>query len=100
MKTSYPKDKLEEIIRISTSYPEGFKLHPILQRNLQGRLDNLANGKVDWAMAEAMAFGSLLQEGYNVRLSGEDVIRGTFTQRHIGFIDQKTEKMHFPLSAL
>ncbi len=52
----------------------------------------------DWATAEALAFGSLLLEGYPVRLAGQDSTRGTFSQRHSAFIDQKTEERHYPLN--
>jgi len=50
-------------------------------------LKAIKDDSIDWATAEAMAFGSLLQDGYNVRLSGEDVERGTFSQRHLKLID-------------
>jgi 2-oxoglutarate dehydrogenase complex dehydrogenase (E1) component-like enzyme len=51
---------------------------------------------IDWASAESLAIGSLLNEGYNVRLSGEDVTRGTFSQRHIGFYDQVSNEVFIP----
>ena len=56
--------------------------------------------KLDWATAEALAFGSTLLEGYNVRLSGQDVGRGTFSHRHVMLVDQKTENVHTPLNHL
>src|SRR5690606_39396739 len=52
---------------------------------------------IDWSTAEALAFGSLLLEGYRVRLSGQDSVRGTFSQRHAGITDQETEERYFPL---
>jgi 2-oxoglutarate dehydrogenase E1 component len=55
---------------------------------------------IDWATAEALAFGSLLTEGYRVRLSGQDSVRGTFSQRHASFVDQNTEKRWTPLRHL
>ena len=53
---------------------------------------------IDWATAEALAFGTLLTEGYPVRLSGQDSTRGTFSQRHSGIIDQETEERYLPLN--
>ena len=57
-----------------------------------------AGGPIDWATAEALAFGSLLLEGKPVRLSGQDCTRGTFSQRHAGLIDQETEERYIPLN--
>lgn len=63
---------------MSTPPPGDFKIHNGIKRILKGRMDMLENRKVDWALGEAMAFGSLLKEGIHVRLSGQDVERGTF----------------------
>ena len=98
--TGYDKQKLHEICRLTTEIPDGFKPHNILAKSLQARLENLNKNKVDWATAELLAIGSLLQQGYNVRLSGEDVLRGTFSQRNIAFFCQNTEKMVMPLSQI
>lgn len=66
-----------------------------------GRLKKLKDGgKIDWATAEALAIGSLLYQGYNVRLSGEDVGRGTFSHRHAMLVDQKLNEMYIPLNDL
>ncbi|MEO0399917.1 MAG: 2-oxoglutarate dehydrogenase E1 component [Pseudomonadota bacterium] len=79
-------------------YPPHVKVHKTLQRVLKQRRENYANGKdIDWASAEALAFGSLLLDGYGVRLSGQDSRRGTFSQRHSVFIDQESEQTHTPL---
>ncbi|KAJ5504186.1 Dehydrogenase E1 component [Penicillium fimorum] len=68
-----------------TGVPEGFELHRNLKRILSGRKKAVDEGKnIDWATAEALAFGSLVEEGYHVRVSGQDVERGTFSQRHAG----------------
>ena len=56
-----------------------------------------SSGKIDWATAEALAFGSLVKEGFQVRLVGQDCIRGTFSHRHAGFFSQSTNQVHFPL---
>lgn len=97
LQTGYNKQKLQEIVQLSADIPSTIKAHPILIRNMHARLDNLAKNKIDWATAETLAFGSLLQQGYNVRLCGEDSVRGTFSQRNIGFYCQDTEKMYIPL---
>jgi 2-oxoglutarate dehydrogenase E1 component len=76
--------------KLSTA-PEGFSLHPKLDRILQARRAKLAeDGAVDWAFAEALSFGSLLVEGTPIRLSGQDSARGTFSQRHSVWWDVKT----------
>ena len=59
-----------------------FKIHRGIERILKARMEMVENREVDWAMAEAMAFGSLMKEGIHVRLSGQDVERGTFSHRH------------------
>ncbi|CAG9311778.1 unnamed protein product [Blepharisma stoltei] len=97
IESGYDTQKLKEIAELSVKVPEDFKIHPIIAKgHISGRLENLAKNKVDWATAEAMAIGSLLQEGFNVRICGEDTIRGTFSQRHAGFYCQETEKLHIP----
>jgi probable 2-oxoglutarate dehydrogenase E1 component DHKTD1 len=95
-------DTLKSIGIQSVTLPEGFNVHPRLDRyHIKARLNLLEkNEPVDWATAEALAIGSLLQEGYNVRLSGQDVSRGTFSQRHLEFVDQETEDRTIPLQGL
>ncbi|MDQ0392416.1 2-oxoglutarate dehydrogenase E1 component [Labrys monachus] len=81
-----------------TTVPEGFHLHKTIQRFLDTRRRMIETGEgLDWATAEALAFGSLCDEGYRVRLSGQDCERGTFSQRHSVLIDQETEKRYTPL---
>ena len=65
---------------------------------IDSRLKSIEKGKIDWATGEAMALGSLAFEGFNSRLVGEDSERGTFSQRHIVFTDQKTGEPYIPLS--
>jgi 2-oxoglutarate dehydrogenase E1 component len=83
------------------SVPEGFSPHPKLLPFLQRRQD-LAEGRgeVDWATAEALAFGTLVQAGISVRLSGQDVARGTFSQRHAILYDVRTRAEHVPLDCV
>lgn len=76
-------------------------IHPHLQKtHVAAKLNRIKSGDIDWATAEAMAIGSLMYQGHNVRLSGEDVGRGTFSQRHIMLIDQDTNEMFIPLNAM
>ena len=84
-----------------TEVPEGFDLHRTLRRLFDRKAKMFSDGEgIDWATAEALAFGSLLLEGCPVRLSGQDSGRGTFSQRHAVLIDQTTEARHVPLSHL
>ncbi|WP_108662560.1 2-oxoglutarate dehydrogenase E1 component [Acuticoccus kandeliae] len=92
-------DELETIGAKLTEVPEGFHVHRTIQRFLDNRRKMMETGKgFDWAMAEALAFGSLLREGYPVRLSGQDVERGTFSQRHSVLYDQESEERYIPLN--
>ncbi|CAJ0936363.1 unnamed protein product, partial [Mesorhabditis belari] len=89
------------IIDKFSSYPEGFNLHKGLERTLKGRQQMLKDNSVDWAVGEALAFGSLLIEGIHVRLSGQDVERGTFSHRHHVLHDQKVDqRVYNPLNDL
>jgi probable 2-oxoglutarate dehydrogenase E1 component DHKTD1 len=87
--TGVPKDLLIEAGIRSVSIPDDFNVHFRLQNHhIDSRLTQIKGGKVDWATAEAMAIGSLISDGFNVRLSGQDVARGTFSHRHLKFYDQ------------
>ena len=89
---------LREIGAGLSRVPEGFNLHRALTRQLKAKEKMFETGNgFDWATAEALAFGSLLLEGYPVRLSGQDSERGTFSQRHSSWIDQETERRFKPL---
>lgn len=92
---------LREIGRTLTYVPDHFNIHKTLKRVLDNKDRMFDSGEgFDWATAEALAFGTLLKGGYHVRLSGQDSTRGTFSQRHSGFIDQKTEDRYIPLNHL
>jgi 2-oxoglutarate dehydrogenase E1 component len=81
--------------------PKGFTIHRNLKRILQGREKTVSEGKnIDWATAEALAFGTLVLENHHVRVSGQDVERGTFSQRHAVLHDQENEDTYTPLSNL
>ena len=95
---------LREVGTTSVSMPPGFKLHDRLARShVAPRLEALRKPVdervIDWGTAEALAFGSLLRGGAHVRLSGQDVERGTFSQRHALVVDQTTGARHVPLAA-
>jgi 2-oxoglutarate dehydrogenase E1 component len=101
VQTGVAAEKLREIGEGLTRYPEGFHIHAKVKRLLDDRL-KMARGEraLDYGMAEALAFGSLLVEGIPIRLSGQDSRRGTFNQRHAVLIDTETEKEHIPLQHL
>lgn len=81
--TGISEDVLKHVGSVfSTPPPGNFKIHPGIKRMLKNRQDMVENRQIDWALAESMAFGSLLKEGTHVRLSGQDVERGTFSHRH------------------
>ena len=93
--------KLKDIGLKIAKAPKNFKLHRTLQRVLEARRKMIEEGRgIDWAMAEQLAFGTLLLDGFPVRLSGQDVQRGTFSQRHAILIDQDTDKHFTPLNHL
>jgi 2-oxoglutarate dehydrogenase E1 component len=99
--TRVSSDELREMGEALTRHPEGFNIHPKARRLLDQRL-LMARGErpVDFAMAEALAFGSLLRQGIPVRLSGQDSRRGTFNQRHAVLFDTETEAEYTPLCHL
>ena len=91
--TSYPKDKLEHISKIVSTSPEGVKFLRKAERILQGRAKMVFDSDtLDWGMAETLAYGTLMEEGYNVRISGQDVERGTFSHRHAILRDEISEE--------
>jgi 2-oxoglutarate dehydrogenase E1 component len=96
--TGVAKQKLLDLGRKLTSVPEHVTVHKTVERVIAGRREAIETGAgVDWATAESLAFATLLDQGFPVRLSGQDSVRGTFSQRHSGLIDQKTEEVYFPL---
>jgi len=97
--TEVPVDVLREIGGALTRVPDGLDVNRKILRQLRGKRMIFESGEgLDWATAEALAFGSLLIEGSRVRLSGEDCSRGTFSQRHASWIDQQTEERYVPLN--
>ncbi|SDR68223.1 2-oxoglutarate dehydrogenase E1 component [Formosa sp. Hel1_31_208] len=80
--TTYPKAHLEKITKVISTLPEDQNFIRKIQRLVQSRQTMFDEDKLDWAMAEHLAYGTLLEEGYDVRISGQDVERGTFSHRH------------------
>ncbi len=100
-KTGVPRDELVEVCQTLTTVPEGFKTHRTINRLLANKKKIIETGEgIDWATAEALAFGTLLNDGFPVRLSGQDSSRGTFTQRHAALIDQESEERFHPLNQI
>ncbi|MBO9466292.1 2-oxoglutarate dehydrogenase E1 component [Tropicibacter sp. R15_0] len=98
-KTAIKPETAQEIGTALTRIPDGFPLHKTVGRLVDARAKMFESGQgFDWATAEAMAFGSLQLEGYPVRLAGQDCTRGTFSQRHSGFVNQETEERYYPLN--
>jgi 2-oxoglutarate dehydrogenase E1 component len=101
VETAVAADELAKVGEGLVRYPEGFHVHAKVKKLLEQRLE-MARGKraIDFGMAEALAFGSLLNEGVPVRLTGQDSRRGTFNQRHAALIDIETEEEYVPLQSL
>ena len=97
--TAMPLARLKEIGDRLSTIPDRVDAHKTLRRVLEGRREAIMSGEgLDWATAESLAFGSLLDEGFPVRLSGQDSNRGTFSQRHADVVDQTTEERYTPLN--
>jgi 2-oxoglutarate dehydrogenase E1 component len=95
------RGRLRTILSALGSVPEGFEIHPKLMPFVKRRHELMeGKGEVDWATAEALAFGTLLLEGISLRLSGQDVGRGTFSQRHAILYDTRTSKEYVALNAI
>ncbi|HSG79924.1 MAG TPA: multifunctional oxoglutarate decarboxylase/oxoglutarate dehydrogenase thiamine pyrophosphate-binding subunit/dihydrolipoyllysine-residue succinyltransferase subunit, partial [Acidimicrobiia bacterium] len=97
--TGVARPELDEIEAALAAIPDGFTIHPKLTQVLASRHQLYADGSVDWALAEALAFGSIAREGHGVRMAGEDSRRGTFSHRHAVLVDHETEEEHAPLES-
>jgi multifunctional 2-oxoglutarate metabolism enzyme len=98
--TGVKRATLLEIANATMTAPEGFTVHPKLARQFAARAAMLDEGDIDWALGEALAIGSLVKAGSNVRLMGQDSRRGTFSQRHAALIDYENGEQFIPLSNL
>lgn len=98
-KTGITEEAAQKVGKAITTIPEGFNLNKKIARQLDAKKAMFETGEgFDWATAEALAFGTLADEGYPVRLSGQDCGRGTFSQRHSVWTDQETENRYVPLN--
>ena len=98
--TGVERATLLEIAQATVTAPDGFTIHPKLERQFAQRQTLLASGEVDWALGEALAIGSLVMEGSNVRLMGQDSRRGTFSHRHAALIDYQNGDQFVPLASM
>ncbi len=98
--TSVAEDQLRKIALTQSSMPVEFTVHPKLLPQLLKRVEMLDESTVDWATGEMFAFGSLLLDGHPIRMSGQDVRRGTFSNRHAVIVDKENGKELFPLRSL
>jgi 2-oxoglutarate dehydrogenase E1 component len=90
---------IDQVVKALTTVPDGFKVHSKIKRFIDGRAEaHKHGGPYDWGMGEALAFGTLLQDGMPIRLSGQDCERGTFTHRHSVFTDVETGERYTPLN--
>jgi len=99
--TGVALDVLRAVGRDLVTVPETLSIHKTLGRVIDGRRKAIESGEgIDWATGEALAFGTLLHEGFGVRLSGQDVGRGTFSQRHAVWVDQNNETKYLPFEKI
>jgi 2-oxoglutarate dehydrogenase E1 component len=99
-KTAVAKDVLENNLKALTTLPANFKPIQKIDKLIEERQKRWNEDQLDWAMGEHMAYGSLLQEGVNVRMSGQDCIRGTFSHRHAGVVDEVNNTRHIFLNSI
>ena len=103
VKTSVSLKRLKELNQALMQFPESFHLNPKLVKAVARRrklLDESNDRNIDWAAAEELAFASILEEGIPIRLTGEDTIRGTFSQRHAAFYDVETNQSYVPMQSI
>ncbi len=99
--TAVDRKLFDSLGRTLTTVPDDLNIHKTLARVIDGRRQAFETSEgFDWATAESLAFGSLVTEGFGVRLSGQDSGRGTFSQRHAIWVDQDTERKYIPLTTL
>lgn len=98
--TAFNKDRLIELGNKTNTLPEKLKFFKKTKRLFDQRLKMIEKNKLDWAMGETLAYASLLDEGYPVRISGQDVERGTFSHRHAVLTQEDSEEKYYPLKNL
>jgi 2-oxoglutarate decarboxylase len=100
VETGIERGEVIELAAAATAVPEGFHIHPKLARQFEQRAKMVADDEVDWALGEAIALGSIVLEGTDVRVSGQDTRRGTFSHRHAVLVDHETGQEWVPLAHL
>ncbi len=100
VETGVAQDVLDRIYAALSTCPDTFQVHPKLLKQFEARDKLWADGEVDWALAEAMAYGSLLLEGTDIRMAGQDTRRGTFSHRHAVLVDHTNGDEYAPLAHL
>ena len=103
VRTAVTLKRLREMNKALLEFPRDFLLNPKLVKAVERRstlLDKPENARIDWATAEELAFATILEDGTPIRLTGQDTIRGTFSQRHAVFYDARTNQAHIPLQRL
>lgn len=100
LRTAIDRAAVDAVYDALSTTPDGFTMHPKLAQQFAARDEMFAAGEIDWALGEAMAYGSLLREGVSVRLAGQDSRRGTFSHRHSTLVDHHTSGEHVPLGSL
>jgi len=100
VETAVGEDRLRALNEQLLAVPEGFTVHPKLERQLARRHDTIEEGGIDWGQAEALAFASLLEDGIPIRLSGQDTERGTFAHRHLVLHDPRSGETVAPIQHL
>jgi 2-oxoglutarate dehydrogenase E1 component len=100
IETGVSASDLDRVVSTLTDFPEGFTVHPKLVKVFDTRAKLWASGEADWALGEALAYGTLLLEGRDVRLAGQDTRRGTFGHRNAAVVDYTTGTEYVPLGAL
>lgn len=98
--TKASKDHVQKVAGVLGAIPANFNIHPKMAKLVQARKDMLDNGRIDWALGELLAYGTLCVEGTPVRVSGQDCKRGTFTHRQAVYFDTATGAEHCPLATL
>ena len=98
--TGVSEKQIKRVFDALSAVPEGFVMHPKLARQFEARDKMMAQGTVDWGLAEALAFGTLLDEGTSIRLAGQDSRRGTFSHRHSTLVCSESAREHCPLAGL
>jgi 2-oxoglutarate decarboxylase len=100
LETGVPAADLDRVVSALSTFPEGFTVHPKLVKVFETRAKLWASGEADWALGEALAYGTLLLDGRDVRLAGQDTRRGTFGHRNAAVVDYTTGTEYIPLGSL